>query len=435
MNKQLIGREGGRLRMKNNFFAILLNRNFVKIWMAQIFSLVSAYTLNFVLIGRIFSATHSTVAVSLFLFLYFLPTLAIGPFVGVLVDNLDKRKIFIFSNLLQAIIVLLYLFTQTKVWLVYGIVFLYSFCDEFFNPAVGAVLPAVVKKKELPMANSLFVLTSQGSIIVGSLIGGLILKFFKRIDLVFILASLLLFIAAVASLTLPKAFLKRTKRLKLDFSSLSKLGDSLDFSAFWEQTKDGYRFVKNEALVLFPILLLTGLQAFIGMVLIILPPMAKMLKISFADSSFLLIFPAILGAILGSVLIAKNASKIRKNILVLSGLYLIGVGIILLAILTLFISRPVFIAIPLILILGISYVLIFVPLQTLIQESTPFKIRGRVFGVLNTAINVGSIFPLLIAATLIDFFGLRKVIFGLGTIFLFLAILAQRKKAMFLVSK
>lgn len=401
---------------------ILKNKNFLKIWSAQVFSLVSAYTINFILIGRIFSVTHSAVAVSFLLFLYFLPTVVLGPFVGVFIDNLSKRKIFILSNLFQAIVVLAYLGVHDKVWLVYGIIFIYSICDEFFNPAVGAALPALVKRKNLPAANSLFALTSQGSVIVGSLIGGLALKFLKWVDSGFVFASLLLFLATGLSLILPKKPLGGMRKVKFD----------LDLSSFWQQTKEGYRFIRHEPLVLLPILLLAGLQGVAVMALMILPSLAQMLKIDFADSSYFIIIPVICGAILASFWISKKSRKVRKNILVLNGLYLMGATIFLLAVLTLFFIKPVPIAMLLILGLGASYVLILIPLQTLIQESTPFDVRGRVFGVLNMALNLGSVLPLLITATLVDLLGLRGVLIGGGVAILFLAAFVQRKKAMIL---
>ena len=408
------------------------NKNFLKIWLAQIFSLVSAYTLNFILIGRIFTVTQSTVAVSLFLFIFYLPTVLLGPFAGVLIDNISKRKIFFLSNFLQAIIVLTYLGVKDKIWPIYGIVFLYSLCDEFFNPAVGAVIPALVKKQNLAKANSLFFLTGQGSIILGSLIGGLVLKFLSWVDLAFPLVALMLIGAALLSLTLPKEPLRGHKKLKLDFSDLSNLGVALDLNGFWKQTKEGYRFIRHEPLVLFPILLLAGLQSLLVMSLIILPSFAGMLKIEFADSSYLVIIPVILGAILGSLLVSKIIKRFRKNILVLNGLYLMGITILAISLMSLFLKYPLFLALPLIFSLGVSYVLVFVPLQTLIQEATPFDVRGRVFCALNMAVTLTAVLPILVTATLVDFFGLRWILIFGGTFILLLALFAQKKKVMIL---
>lgn len=415
---------------KSLFLKILTNKNFLKIWMAQILSLVSAYTLNFILIGRIFNVTQSTVAVSFFLFLYYLPTMVLGPFIGVFIDNLNKRKIFVLSNLLQAMIVLAYLGIGERIWAVFAIVFLYSLCDELFNPAVGAALPALVKKKSWPVANSFFLLTSQSSIMVGTLIGGLALKFLKWVDLTFLLVSLLLFLAVGISLTLPQKPLRGIKKLKIDFSDLSSLSKILDLPTFWQQIKEGYRFIRNEPLVLFPILVLTGLQGLVAMGLIVLPSLSKMLKINFADSSYLVVIPVILGIILTSLFVGKVSQKIRKNVLVLAGLYLSGGSIFSLAFWTLFGKHPFLVALPIFFALGTGMVLIFIPLQTLIQEYTPFNVRGRVFSTLNTMVNLGTVLPLLFTATLVDLFGLRFILLVMGAFIILLGVFAKKRRAM-----
>lgn len=418
---------------KGSFWQILANRNFLKIGSVQIFSLVSAYTLNFILIGRIFGVTHSTVAVSFFLFLYYLPTMILGPFIGVFIDNFNKRKIFVLTNLFQAVIVLAYLGVGEKIWSAYVIVFLYSLGDELFNPAVGAALPALVKKKSWQTANTFFLLTTQSSIMVGSLIGGLALKFFKWVDLTFLLVSLMLFLAVAISLSLPKKPLRGIKKLKIDFSDLSNLGAVLDLPNFWRQVKEGYQFIRNEPFILFPILLLSGLQGLVAMALIILPSLAAMLKINFADSSYLVIIPAILGVVLASFFVNKTVQKVRKNILVLTGLYLAGGSILLLSLLTLFGQHPFIVGLPLFLILGASAVLVLIPLQTLIQEYTPFNVRGRVFSTLNTMINLGTVLPLLVTATLVDIFGVRFILLMVGLLIILLGVFAQKKRAMIII--
>lgn len=419
--------------MKAILNKIIINRYFARIWGAQIFSLVSAYTLNFILIGRVFSVTQSTVAVSLFLFLYYLPTLVLGPFVGVFVDSLSKRQIFVYSNLLQAIIVLAYLGVKEQVWPFYGIVFVYSLCDEFFNPAVGASLPALVKKEKLTTANSLFFITSQGSVVIGALLGGLIMKFTHSLEAIFITASGLLLLAALFSWLLPKKPLAGNKKIKIDLKNPASLSQALDLPAFWQQTKKGYAFIKNEPRVLFPILLLSGLQAVVAMGLIILPSLAAILRINFVDTSYLVVTPIIVGVLAGSFILNKKIKNNRKHVIILKGLSLMGLVLLAIPLVTAWPTRLTqLVAILLILTLGVSFVLMIVPLQTLLQQSTPFNVRGRVFGALNTGINLASLAPLLLSATLIDIFGLRLVLFLVGISLLVLAITAKKKQAMIL---
>jgi len=411
--------------MKNSFIKILSNINFTKVWFSLILSLVSAYTLNFILIGKIFNSTQSSVAVAFFLFFYYLPTIILGPFIGVLIDNWNKRSIFAFSSLLQALIVLFYSLAKEKIWPLYAIVLFYSFCDELFYPSVGASLPAIVKKEQLPLANSLFLFTGQSAIILGSFAGSLLLKFLDSSNFIFVIVSILLLLAGLISFSLPRGPFKSTKKIKIDLTDPLNISQVLDLSGFLRQLKEGYNFLRSEPRVLFPILLLAGLQILIGMAVIIFPSLSSMLRIDFSDSSFLIIFPAILGALIGTILIQKKVKKIRKYIFILTGLYFFGAGIFILPILSFLFSKPIVYSLPILGGLGVAYIFMYVPLQTLIQEHTPFSVRGRVFGFLSTIVTLASAIPMLITTTLIDVFGIKLILLFLGGGILFLATIAR----------
>ena len=187
-----------RVFSQTRFFKILKNKNFSSIWLTQIFSLTIAHMLNFVLIDRIFKISASTAAVALFFALYYLPTVIFGPFIGVLVDRMNKKRILIFSNLSQTFIVLLYLTLGEKIWPIYTVALLYSVCDEFLNPAIAAALPAVVKRRSLPAANGFFFLTTQTAVGLGYLVAGIMLRFLANEKIIFILASLALFFASLS---------------------------------------------------------------------------------------------------------------------------------------------------------------------------------------------------------------------------------------------
>jgi len=413
---------------ESNFFKILTNKNFLRTWLIQLFSLVSATTLNFVLIGNIYSLTHSSVAIAFFIFFYYLPTALLGFFVGVLIDNFSKKSIFIFSNLTQSIIVLFYLGIKQKIWPIYLIVFLYSLCDEFFNPAVGASLPAIVEKKLLPAANTLFLFTSQFSIIAGSLVGGVLLKFLPNESYIFIIISILLLFCTVLSLSLPSWPFRGIRKLKIDFSDPLNISRALDLPSFWQQVKEGYLFIKSKTLVLFPLLLLSGLASIVGMGIVFFPSIAEILKVEYADALILFILPVIGGATFGSWMVEKMLKKERKNILVLNGLYLMGGAIASLVFISLFFPRPLIFSFLAIFLIGLGYVLIYIPLQTLLQEHTPFKVRGRVFGVLTTLVTLASALPMLLATTLVDIFGVRLILLIVGGGLIFLGVFANQKK-------
>jgi len=417
---------------KNNFLKILTNKIFLRVWISQFFSLVSAMVLNFILIGKIYSLTQSSVAITFFIFFYYLPTVLLGFFVGVLIDNWNKRSIFIFSNLTQAIIVLFYLGIKQKIWPIFLIVFLYSLCDEFFNPAVGASIPAIIDKKFLPTANSLFFLTSQSSIIIGSLAGGILLKILPSDNYIFVLVSILLSFCTILSLSLPPFPFRGTKKLKLDFSDPLNISQTFDLANFWNQIKEGYFFIRTKTTVLFPLLLLSGLSVIAGAGMMLFPSLSEILKIEYADASIFIVLPVILGSISGSWLTGRLLKKARKNVLVLWGLFLMGISVVFLSLISLVFPRPIIFSTPVIFFFGLGYILIYIPLQTLLQEHTPFKVRGRVFGFLSILITLASALPMLMVTTLVDLFGARMILLAIGGGLIFLAFFANQRKEMIL---
>lgn len=420
MNKQLIGTKGDQncnaptafineYIMKTTFTTVLKNKNFLKIWGAQLVSLVCANMLAFILMGRVYQVTDSAIAVGLLWGFFILPSATLGPFVGVFLDYLDKKKVLIFSSLIQSFVVLLFLGVGQKVWSLYTIILLYSFCDEFFNPAIAVLLPSLVKKRELAAANSIFLFTTQGCFVLGFLVGGLMLKFLGFSRYPFLIASILLLFAAIL------ASLLKWKR------PIPERKIEVSLAGFWQQLLKGYNFIKNEPKILFPMMLLGGLQIILGMGLILIPSISKdILAIDFADSSFVIILPAVLGAILGGFLVERMIRKYLKRILIINGLFLLGISLLIISLILPLVWFPAVFGSLLAFLMGIAFVLMFIPLQVLIQENTPFVVRGRVFGTLNTLITLAAAIPILGAVTLVDILGVKLVITigGIGLIIL-----------------
>ena len=66
-----------------------------------------------------------------------------------------------------------------------------------------------------------------------------------------------------------------------------------------------------------------------------------------------------------------------------------------------------------------------IPAQTTLQEDTPERERGRVFGLQNNLINIALSLPLVLAGTLVSSVGLRPVLLLLATLALGAAVLER----------
>lgn len=376
-------------------------------------SQITVNMINFILILHIFNQTGSTVAVGLFWFFWALPAIFLGPFSGTLIDLFGTRKILILTNLVQSLIILLYLLIRNTIWPIYSIVFLYSMSNQFYVPAEAATLPGVCPKKLLTAGNSLFLFTTYIALIVGFGLAGPLIKLVGP-QIPFLLGSVLLICGATAVWLLPKANFQKP---------LGKF-DAKSFQEFLKKLTEGYRFIKASSVVLFPLLLLVFSQIIITMLFVLGPALVvKILGTPFINISQNFILPGGLGAIVGLVLAVKLLKKIRKRYLITSGLFLLSFVFFSLALIVpqFSASLKVIGQITLGFLAGFSFSIFTIPTQTMLQEKTPIEMRGRVFGVLGFLITLSSIFPVLFAATIGEILGeiwmvliLAMIIFALG---------------------
>ena len=161
--------------MLREYKSVIGNKYFVNIWISQIFSQLTVNMMNFVLLIRLYQVTGSAISTSLLWVSYAMPAILIGPFASGIIDLVDKKLILVFTNLLQALTVFLYaLASHSSIFLLYEVVFIYSFLNQFYVPSETSTLPAVLKKKDLVRGNSLFFITQQGSLVLGFALAGLL---------------------------------------------------------------------------------------------------------------------------------------------------------------------------------------------------------------------------------------------------------------------
>jgi MFS family permease len=78
-------------------------------------------------------------------------------------------------------------------------------------------------------------------------------------------------------------------------------------------------------------------------------------------------------------------------------------------------------------IVGASLVTLLVPVQTLVQEVTPERLRGRVFGLLSLGVTLASILPMLLAASITDILGVNVILTTIGLVIIGLGWYSQRE--------
>lgn len=377
---------------------------FFLLWISQILSQITLNMMNFLLLARLFEATGSSIATSLLWVSYALPTIFFGPIGASVADLVSRRKTLMITNFLQAFVIFVFIFTHSySIFLLFAVIILYSFLNQFYVPAEMASLPSLVSESKLAKANSMFFLTQQLSLIVGFGFAGLIQNWIG-FEGSLIFCSAALFAAFVSVSFLPK--LNPEKKIPKNWEAIIKV--------FLNHILEGYRFIRKMKSILYPLVLLFLIQVGLTIVTANLPIIAsEVLHVPATLAGLYIVVPAGIGATIASILVPRLIKRNwRKKRMIDVSLGLVGVSILGL-VFGINITAPIFV-----ILVGLGFVGINIPTLTFLQEVTPDWLRGRVFGNLFFLITLSTIFPVIFSGVISEFFGVKTLltIMGVGVI-------------------
>lgn len=153
------------------------NHDYTKLWLAGAVSQMGDWFNVIVLLALVSDYSNgSGLAVSLFLLARIIPPLLVTPYAGVLADRLNRKTILIVTDILRAIIVLLFLFTTgaETLWLIYVLTVAQFALSAVFEPAKSAILPNIVGRDDIITANTIGSITWSAMLAMGALTGGLV---------------------------------------------------------------------------------------------------------------------------------------------------------------------------------------------------------------------------------------------------------------------
>lgn len=167
------------------------NRNFRKLWFAQIVSEQGDWLYAVAVYSLLLEYTGSAKAVGLAFVFQVLPQFFVAPAAGVINDRISRKKVMIFADWSRAVIVLCMILVRAPqlVWLLYLLLLLETVLWAMFEPGRSAVIPNIVGESELVAANTLSSTTWSFNFAMGFAVGGAIAAYLGR-DAVFILNSL-----------------------------------------------------------------------------------------------------------------------------------------------------------------------------------------------------------------------------------------------------
>jgi MFS family permease len=173
------------------------NRNFRRLWSAQVVSELGDWFYTLAIYNLLLQLTGRAGSVALALVLQVLPQTVIGPTAGVINDRLRRKQVMIAADIGRTLIVLCMLLIRSKamVWLVYPLLMAETLLAAFFEPARNAVIPNVVQREDVVLANTLSSSTWSVNLMLGATLGGVVAALLGR-DAVFLLNALSFVVSA-----------------------------------------------------------------------------------------------------------------------------------------------------------------------------------------------------------------------------------------------
>lgn len=413
-----------------SFGAVLKNRPFLRLWLAQAISQSAQNVINFALLLRVRSIIEyhqlpgANTAISLVILAFSLPAVLFGPLAGVMADRVNRRTLMAVINVLRAVSVLMFLFIrpswqpQTALVAIYVGTFFFGIAGQFFAPAQGATIPSLVPRHQLMSANALFNLTSTAAQLIGFATAGPLIVKVLGIDRTFGLTVGLFLLCAGLVLTIPGT---ATVPRRLTGSAAHPV------RRIWLDIREGVVFILRDRELIKAIAYLT-LAAVTFLLVATLGPefITNVIGLPKEDIGYI-VGPAGLGVLIGVLFVGRLTRRVPGPVLIDRAMAAAGVVLFLLAVskdgLDLIwpggesplLMRSV-LAATFAAILGVCNAFILVPAQTLLQERSPEHVRARIFATFFTISNTACFVPILFAAGMADVIGVVKVLMAVAVI-------------------
>lgn len=410
---------------------VLKNRNFFLLWLGQIISQLGDRLSQMALIAFVYlRAPGSTLQIAKILSFTIIPVFLIGPLAGVYVDRWDRRRTMYICDLLRSILVFtipFFLFHTKNLGPVYLIIFIVFSIGRFFVPAKLSIIPDLVDKKDLLIANSLVNTTGMIAAILGFGVSGVLVEWLGAKS-GFYLNSLSFLVSGILIFLISKKFIA-----VIDFKEVSREIVEVIRKSVFREIKDGVLYFIRNKDIRFTSGIIFALWSALGAVyVVIIVFVQQTLHSATKDLGLLVMFLGI-GLFLGSLAYGKYGQRISHYKIIFVSLVLSGIMLVIFA-LGIAYCPNFMLAAMLALCLGLIIAPIMIASNTIIHNVSDNEMMGKIFSSLEIVMHLGFLLFMFISSILAERFShlLILVIAGCLLSLLGLANLFFKRKARWL---
>jgi MFS family permease len=383
-----------------------VNRNLALLLSGQLVSQIGDKFHMLAVAFLVLKTTGSPAKMGLVLFCSVFPGMILGFISGAFLDRYSRKAIIVGADAARGLIVaavgVLFYLGALSFPVLLAAQLLISVCTAFFDPAVPAIIPQIVRREQLTRANSQTQFVSGISTIVGPVLGGLMVAWAGYLPVFVLNAGSYLFSAGFESFI-------RLPKLEKSASGQTKIVDDIF---------EGCRYVyRSKSLVI--ILVMVGvIHFFVGSIEAVIPVLATELKGGGAENIGFIQTCFGLGTVLAALFISIRNIKHNEALILFGSVFLIGLSLLLIGgihmsgIRMLMPYLMIFPAIGgLIIFAGTSF-------RSMIQKEVPDKMMGRVFGFVSSVGNISIPLAMLIFGSLMEYVAHNIILAASGFILL-----------------
>ena len=407
------------------FRKLLKNKNFVLYSVGQAFSQFGDRLVQIILIGFVYSRwPGSTLQLAKIFLFTVLPSFFLSPIAGVYVDRWNKKHIMMISDLMRAVVVLLvpifFIHSESIAPIYASIFFIFAFAC-FFLPARLAIIPSLVSKEDLLVANSASSITWVASGIAGFTFGGFLAEYAGIKNSLYV-NSFVYFLSAVSFLFLMFSMRKNKiesdkKEGKLDLKKIIE-------KSFFQDLTEGLKTIVHNKKIRFVAYVFFILSSLVGAFYVIVVVFVQETLQSMTKDIGIFGMCLFAGVLVGSYLFGKIGEKLPRTKTVFASLLMTGLFIDLFAV-ALKVMKSFWMGSVAVCLLGFFIAPIYVTANTMIHESSKHGLGGRIFSSMGIIMNLGFLLFMFLSSILAEHIDRFWILVACGTGFSIVGIVSM----------
>lgn len=375
---------------------------FFTIWSGQALSILGSQLVQFALIWHLTSKTGSATVLAVASLAGMLPNVVLGPFIGAMVDRLNRRRVMLLADSIVAlatlILALLFGLDSAAIGNIYIVMFIRALAGCFHTNAMSASTSLMVPVEHLTRIQGINQMLNGGLNVISAPLGALLLIVLPMqgvlaIDVVTAFFAILPLL--FTQIPQPERIERRTEQFETQ-------------TTIWQDFKAGYRFVLGWPGLLIIGLMTVGINFTIIPAFSLLPLMIKdyfggnALQLSWVESAMGI------GMITGGALLGIWGGFNRKILTSMVGLMGMGAGTLILALAP---SSAISLAVVGALQVGLMTPITMGPFFAVIQSTVEPDMQARVFSLLSSVGTAMVPIGLMIAGPISDKIGIQAWFF------------------------